>query len=120
MGTGVFAHTRVSESTKQRVRLTHKNPLLLHLPFLSPDYKKTRGHLYPASVAPPDTATNGLFHDISLLTSSSPHPEPLTQFVREQSALLKDLSDTESVFVFSVDLTNKTFSSAVDILINSV
>lgn len=72
---------------------THKKTpqLLLLLPFLGQDYKQTKGHLYPASVPPPDTATNGLVHDISLLTSSSSHPEPLTWFGREQSALLKDL-----------------------------
>lgn len=92
VGTGLLTHTWVSESTKQRARRTQKNSTTPSFSsFPQPRLQKDKGAFIPASVPPPDTATNGLFHDISLLTSSSSHPELLTRFGRERSALLKDL-----------------------------
>lgn len=88
VGTGVLTHTWVSESTKQRQceTHTHKKPHSFVF-FSSAQTTKRQGGIYTLPLYPLQTT-----NDISLLTSSSPHPEPLTWFRREQSALLKDFA----------------------------
>lgn len=51
VGTGLLTHTWVSDGTKQRDKKLHNFLLLLRLPFLSQDYKKTRG-LYTLPLCP--------------------------------------------------------------------
>lgn len=110
VGIGLLTHPECQRA-QSRARHTHKNSTAppSSSSFPQPRLQKDKGgiytlHLYPhpPPPPPPDTATNGLFHDISLLTSSALDPEPLTQYGRELSA--------ESSFVVCVALTDETFS----------